>query len=104
MRLAAIRRSKNPSVREDENLVRVGPINHAISAVPVLNVKPGGSIFEGGSVILQTAEDDARVGRMLRDEVAAQAGKPDVLRRKRAGAARVAVEKHAAVAAAPQFV
>src|SRR5262245_48137821 len=55
-------------------------------------------------VVLQPREQDARVGRMLRNEVAAKAGEAVVLRRELAVAAGGAIEKHAPIAAAPQFV
>ena len=91
-------------IRKDENLVRITPVDHTVSAVPVLYVMPGRSVLVGGPVILQTCEDDAGIGRMLCDEIATKTREPHILGGELSGTARVAIEKYTPVATAPQFV
>ena len=104
MRLAAVHRAKNPAVGENQNLIGVGPVDDAIAAVAILHMAPKRTGLDRRPVVLQPREDDARVSRMLGDEVAAQAGKAVVLGRELARAAGIAVEKHASIASAPKFV
>src|SRR5438128_1449121 len=75
------------------------------AAVPTAHVTPDRTAGRArGPVVLEPGDQDARIGRMLREEVRAETGKPVVARVEDAGAARVAVEEGAAVATQPERV
>ena len=70
--------------------------------IPVLNVRPDGT--RGGlrgPIVLKPRQQDVRIRRMLRDEVAAQAGQSIVLTRKLTAVLGRAIEIHAAVTGTP---
>src|SRR5262245_33110649 len=92
------------AVGEGDDLLRLVPVNYAITAVAAADVRPRRRTGRaGGAVVLQAGVDDARIGGMLGDEVATQAGETVVLAGEFAGGVWIAIEEHAAVAATPQL-
>ena len=99
------RRPETPAVHVHEHAIGIGPIDEAVAAVAAADVRPNRpGRGPGRAVVLQPGEEDVRVGRMLGDEVAAEAGRPLFWLANCPVPPRVAVEEHAAVAGAPELV
>src|SRR6266487_5337342 len=105
MRSAAGGRAIHDTVGVSEDLVRILPVDEAITSVTAHHVIPDGP---GGrasrTVVLKAAEKDVRVGRMLGDEVTAEASEPIILTDELALPFGIAVQENPAIAATPKLV